>query len=50
MQWNREAALKQLRPHQTEHPDAWRRFFKEAQVSTPPNCATKSDDAHSAPA
>ena len=30
---NREVALKELRPDQARHPDAWHRFLKEAQVT-----------------
>ncbi len=30
---NREVALKELQPTQAQHPDAWRRFLKEAQVT-----------------
>jgi serine/threonine protein kinase len=30
---NREVALKEIQPHQAQHPDAWRRFIKEAQVT-----------------
>jgi WD40 repeat protein/serine/threonine protein kinase len=30
---NREVALKELLPHRATHPDAWRRFMKEAQIT-----------------
>src|SRR5262249_5449069 len=30
---NRDVALKEIRPEQAAHPDAWRRFLKEAQVT-----------------
>lgn len=30
---NREVALKEIRPEQAGHPEAWRRFLKEAQVT-----------------
>ncbi len=30
---NREVALKEIQPHQAQHPEAWRRFIKEAQVT-----------------
>jgi serine/threonine-protein kinase len=30
---NREVALKELKPEQAAHPDAWRRFLREAQVT-----------------
>jgi len=30
---NRDVALKELLPHRATHPDAWRRFMKEAQIT-----------------
>ena len=30
---NRDVALKELKPQQAAHPDAWRRFLKEAQIT-----------------
>src|SRR5207245_73132 len=30
---NREVALKEIKPEQSQHPEAWRRFLKEAQVT-----------------
>src|SRR5207248_1712923 len=30
---NREVALKEIKPEGAEHPEAWRRFLKEAQIT-----------------
>src|SRR5207302_3986937 len=30
---NRDVALKEIKPEQAKHPDAWRRFLKEAQIT-----------------
>ena len=30
---NREVALKEIRPDQAQHPEMWRRFMKEAQIT-----------------
>ena len=29
----RDVALKEIKPDQAQHPEAWRRFLKEAQVT-----------------
>src|SRR5438105_2194096 len=30
---NRDVALKEIRPDQAQHPEMWRRFLKEAQIT-----------------
>src|SRR5262249_43379921 len=32
---NRDVALKELRPERAQHPETWRRFFREAQLTRP---------------